>query len=335
MNRRLYLLPFFTPALLTGQYLEYNNPTFSPPFPDICGIQPAHITLNDYQPYTLECVEGLNHVGVGAGSISGTGYGGCPGSGPNGLRNFCQAGLMPGGNAPQFQAFQKTSAPYILAWLSIDSRPLTASNTSCDIDSLTSSPSPPKEVPIPKCPQQPPPSPIVIDVTGEGFYLTDNAHGVKFREQSDSPLVELSWTDPAHHNAWLVRPNADGSVTSLADNFFGNLSPQPVSAMQNGYSALSYWMQQVGCGKLTRLDATNCPAVWSKLRLWQDANQDGVAQPGELHTLTDLGVYALSLTFHASRQVDQYGNQFRYEGHIWDATGTDHDNRTYDVFLVN
>jgi hypothetical protein len=175
----------------------------------------------------------------------------------------------------------------------------------------------------------------VIDVTGEGFFLTDNEHGVQFREHSDGPLMQMSWTDPAHHNAWLVRPNADGSVTSLAENFFGDLAPQAPSTNPNGFLALGYWMGQAGCGSgLSRLDSTNCPAVWNKLRLWQDANQDGVAQPGELHTLTELGVYAISLRYHVLSRTDQYGNTFRYASHLWDATGADHDNRCYDVFLL-
>lgn len=87
-------------------------------------------------------------------------------------------------------------------------------------------------------------SPIVIDTTGEGFFLTDLAHGVQFRRGPASTPEQFSWTDPAHHNAWLVRPNVDGSVTSLSMNMFGNLSPQPQSSSPNGYAALAYWASQ-------------------------------------------------------------------------------------------
>jgi hypothetical protein len=119
----------------------------------------------------------------------------------------------------------------------------------------------------------------VIDTTGEGFWLTDAQHGVAFHEEADGSLQQMSWTDPAHHNAWLVRPNPDGSMTSLAENMFGNLSPQPTSVHPNGYAALAYLMEQEGCGnKFTRLDSNNGPVVWNELRLWQDGNQDGVAQ---------------------------------------------------------
>lgn len=45
----------------------------------------------------------------------------------------------------------------------------------------------------------------MIDTTGEGFFLTDLQHGVQFRRGPTSALDQFSWTDPAHHNAWLVR----------------------------------------------------------------------------------------------------------------------------------
>lgn len=176
-------------------------------------------------------------------------------------------------------------------------------------------------------------SPIVIDTTGEGFFLTDAAHGVEFRKAADSQLQQMSWTDPAHYNAWLVRPNADGSVTSLAANMFGNLSPQPASDTPNGYAALAYWASQTSCGKISKLDAKSCPAVWSQLKLWHDANQDGIAQPGELSTLDAAGVDGISLNPHEADWTDQYGNQFRFESSIDDSAGP-HDKRTYDVFLV-
>jgi hypothetical protein len=173
----------------------------------------------------------------------------------------------------------------------------------------------------------------VIDPLGEGFHLTSLESGVTFKKEPDGPTMRMSWTDPAYHNAWLVRPNPDGSVTSLADNMFGNLSPQPPSQDPNGYLALAYWGQQLGCSLEDGVDAATCPAMWQKLRLWTDTNQDGIAQPKELHTLDSLGVQRISLAFHESRRVDQYGNRFRYASTIVDELGRK-DDRTYDVFLV-
>lgn len=175
-------------------------------------------------------------------------------------------------------------------------------------------------------------SPIVIDPTGQGFHMTDVAHGVAFRKYPSDPSVHLSWTDPHYGNAWLVRPSPDGTVTSLAFNMFGNLSPQPPSDNPNGYSALAFWSKQAGCGIIDHLEAVNCPQVWSQLRLWVDANQDGVAQPKELRKPGAMGVLRISLNYRELRRVDQYGNQFRYVAGIEDAGGPK-DKRCYDVFL--
>src|ERR1039457_3618059 len=48
--------------------------------------------------------------------------------------------------------------------------------------------------------------PIVLDTTGQGFKLTDVAHGVYFRWESDGPGYAMSWTDPAGGNGWLGPP---------------------------------------------------------------------------------------------------------------------------------
>jgi hypothetical protein len=173
----------------------------------------------------------------------------------------------------------------------------------------------------------------VIDPIGEGFFMTDKAHGVQFKKGPQSQPQQMSWTDPAHHNAWLVKPNADGSVTSVSMNMFGNLSPQPISVHPNGYAALAYLAAGKGCGKVVRLDAKSCPAVWNELRLWHDANQDGIAQPGELLGLDEAGVNGISLEYHADSYIDQFGNQFFYQSQIYDAANGPH-NRCYDVVLV-
>jgi hypothetical protein len=109
---------------------------------------------------------------------------------------------------------------------------------------------------------------------------------------------------------------------------------QAQSNEPNGYSALAYLAQQAGCGKISWLDFTSCPAVWQQLKLWHDANQDGVAQPEELQTLEAAGVSSISLEYHENRYIDQYGNQFFFEAKIQDSAGHEAD-RCYDVFLLH
>lgn len=99
--------------------------------------------------------------------------------------------------------------------------------------------------PVPPVTQQavfcvlPPSTPIVIDTTGEGFHLTDAAHGVWFRKTPVGVPVLMAWTDPAYHNGWLALPR-DGKVEALSD-LFGNFTPQPPSPNPNGYLALGQY----------------------------------------------------------------------------------------------
>jgi len=175
-------------------------------------------------------------------------------------------------------------------------------------------------------------TPILIDLTGGGWRMTDPAHGVAFRYRDDDAPLQMGWTDPAYANdAWLVRPNKDGSVTSFASNMFGNLTAQPPSSEPNGYAALAYAARQLACNIGEGLDAQNCPALWRQLRVWVDLNQDGVAQPAELRTLDAAGVRWISLKWRKSYFTDQYGNRFGLESAINDSTP---DHRCYDVTPV-
>src|SRR5260370_21795061 len=48
------------------------------------------------------------------------------------------------------------------------------------------------------------PSPIIVDISGNGFDLTDASHGVKFDLDSDGVKEQIAWTSPNTDNVWLV-----------------------------------------------------------------------------------------------------------------------------------
>jgi len=72
-------------------------------------------------------------------------------------------------------------------------------------------------------------SPIIIDVDGSGFNLTDYAGGVKFDLFDLGQPTQISWTAPGSTNAFLALDrNGDGRINDGAE-LFGDVTPQPPS----------------------------------------------------------------------------------------------------------
>jgi len=176
-------------------------------------------------------------------------------------------------------------------------------------------------------------SPIIIDVNRTGYHLTDVTHGVSFDFFGTGHSIHMSWTAPGEANAFLVLPATDGLVHN-GKQLFGNITPQPTSNDPNGFRALAVYDQPEnggnGDGVIDSRDA-----IFSSLRLWIDADHDGICQQEELHTLPSLGVYSIDLRYHLSGRKDRYGNQFRYVGsiNVEDPNSSTVESRIYDVML--
>ncbi|MHC8508792.1 MAG: calcium-binding protein [Rhodospirillales bacterium] len=129
--------------------------------------------------------------------------------------------------------------------------------------------------------------PLIFDLDGDGVTLTSQT--VAFDTDGDGALDGTTWFDSG--DAMLViDENGNGKIDGMQEVVSSFLTYGDGKALgKSSLDALAAFDDN-GDGQITEADA-----IYSVLRLWNDANGDGVTDDGELLTLADFGITRIGL----------------------------------------
>jgi hypothetical protein len=162
--------------------------------------------------------------------------------------------------------------------------------------------------------------PLILDLENDGLSLTDIGHGVSFDLMSTGAPIKMAWTSGDGADAFVALDRNGNGTIDDGRELFSDLTPQAdlsdhrKKIKDNGFQALAVFDQKENGGNDDR-EITEEDAVFSSLRLWVDANHNGLSEHDELKSLDECGVRSISLRYVMSKATDQFGNTYRYRSH--------------------
>ena len=153
--------------------------------------------------------------------------------------------------------------------------------------------------------------PIVLDLDGDGVELVALDDSTAFYDiNGDGYRERMAWAS-ADDGFLAYDKDSDGAISEHDELSFVSY----VDGARTDLEGLAHFDTN-GNGQLDSGDAE-----WSKFRVWQDLDQDGVSDPGELRTLAEAGITSISLTSDGVEQTVA-GNTVFGEGSYTDGEGS-------------
>ncbi|WP_267872151.1 calcium-binding protein, partial [Massilia niastensis] len=160
-------------------------------------------------------------------------------------------------------------------------------------------------------------SPLVLDLNGDGVKTLGTWGEVHFDHDGNGFAERTGWTDPGD-GLLVLDKNSNGTIDNGAE-LFGNYTRLPSGATaDNGFQALASHDSNAD-GKIDVADKD-----FAALRVWKDANSNGITDAGELITLAALGIKSIGLAYENQVVTDKNGNQHLQAGQYQDGSGGSH-----------
>jgi len=136
-------------------------------------------------------------------------------------------------------------------------------------------------------------NPISIDLQGDGLKTISIEQGIQFDILNTGEDIHTGWIS-GEDGFLAVDNNGNGQIDSVAELFGGGVGE--------------------GFAKLDSFDSNRDGVVnasdmaFDQLRIWQDANENGFTDQGELVTLEQAGILGLNTSYESTFTGDEHGN---------------------------
>nr|QIM10433.1 hypothetical protein PlAlph_3250 [uncultured Alphaproteobacteria bacterium] len=159
-------------------------------------------------------------------------------------------------------------------------------------------------------------SPLVVDLDGDGKIETVSTDGnIHFDFDNNQKIENSGWI--GKNEGFLVRDlNGNGQIDNGTEMFGNHTVLQNGKNAVNGFEALKD-LDSNGNGKFDAEDE-----AWSQVKVWRDANTNGIVDSGELLTLEQAGIESINLKYDYQKEADENGNLEIQQGTFNRTDGT-------------
>ena len=160
-----------------------------------------------------------------------------------------------------------------------------------------------------------PVDPLIFDLNGDGVKTVALADGVHFDFDKNGFAEKIGWVSA--EDGLLVRDLDKNGKIDSGRELMGDLTELSDDLLAaNGFEALSYFDANAD-GVIDAKDD-----IYNELQIWQDKNQNGVVDAGEIMSLSEAGIASINLAYENIDVTDESGNGHSQRGTYTQTDGT-------------